>query len=45
VLQSYTTYKTYFELIEKEKADSYKEVEKLKARRLRLHSFSRRTIG
>ena len=36
VLASYTTYKTYFELIENEKADSEKEVEKLKARRLML---------
>lgn len=36
VLESYTTYKTYFELIENEKADSEKEVEKLKARRLML---------
>lgn len=37
VLESYTTYKTYFELIETEKADGEKEVEKLKARRLMLH--------
>lgn len=36
VLENYTTYKTYFELIENEKADSEKEVEKLKARRLML---------
>lgn len=36
VLKSYTTYKTYFELIEKEKAEGEKEVEKLKARRLLL---------
>lgn len=36
VLQSYTTYKTYFELIENEKAEGEKEVEKLKARRLLL---------
>jgi type I restriction enzyme R subunit len=36
VLESYTTYKTYFELIENEKADSEKEVEELKARRLML---------
>ncbi|MFA6970302.1 MAG: type I restriction endonuclease [Gallionella sp.] len=36
VLESYTTYKTYFELIENEKADGEKEVEKLKARRLML---------
>ena len=36
VLESYTTYKTYFELIENEKADNEKEVEKLKARRLML---------
>ena len=36
VLESYTTYKTYFELIENEKADSEKAVEKLKARRLML---------
>ncbi len=37
VLESYTTYKTYFELIQTEKADGEKEVEKLKARRLMLH--------
>ncbi len=37
VLESYTTYKTYFELIENEKADGEKEVEKLKARRLMLN--------
>jgi type I restriction enzyme R subunit len=36
VLESYTTYKTYFELIENEKADGEREVEKLKARRLML---------
>ncbi|WP_262966551.1 type I restriction enzyme subunit R domain-containing protein [Methylobacter psychrophilus] len=36
VLESYTTYKTYFELIENEKAESEMEVEKLKARRLML---------
>ena len=36
VLENYTTYKTYFELIENEKADGEKEVEKLKARRLML---------
>ena len=36
VLENYTTYKTYFELIENEKADGEKEVEKLKARRLLL---------
>jgi type I restriction enzyme R subunit len=36
VLDSYTTYKTYFELIENEKAESEMEVEKLKARRLML---------
>ncbi|RJP93881.1 MAG: type I restriction endonuclease subunit R [Desulfobacteraceae bacterium] len=36
VLESYTTYKTYFELIENEKADGEKQVEKLKARRLML---------
>lgn len=36
VLENYTTYKTYFELIENEKADREKEVEKLKARRLLL---------
>ncbi|MGH8560690.1 MAG: type I restriction enzyme subunit R domain-containing protein, partial [Nevskiales bacterium] len=45
VLQSYTTYKTYFELIQNEKADGDKEVEKLKARRLLLeyvdqHAFA-----
>lgn len=41
VLESYATYKTYFELIENEKADSEKEVEKLKARRLMLHYVDR----
>ena len=35
-MKSYTTYKTYFELIENEKAEGDKEVEKLKARRLLL---------
>lgn len=41
VLESYTTYKTYFELIETEKADGEKEVEKLKARRLMLQYVDR----
>ncbi|MFZ1639931.1 MAG: DEAD/DEAH box helicase family protein [Candidatus Contendobacter sp.] len=41
VLENYTTYKTYFELIENEKADSEKEVEKLKARRLMLQYVDR----
>ena len=41
VLSSYTTWKTYFELIENEKADSEKEVEKLKARRLMLQYVDR----
>lgn len=41
VLESYTTYKTYFELIENEKADGEREVEKLKARRLMLQLNSR----
>jgi type I restriction enzyme R subunit len=36
VLQSYTTYKTYFELAENEKAEGEKLVEELKARRLLL---------
>ncbi|MBI2354303.1 MAG: type I restriction endonuclease subunit R [Deltaproteobacteria bacterium] len=36
VLVNYTTYKSYFELIENEKAEGEKEVEKLKARRLML---------
>ena len=36
VLKSYTTFKTYFELIENEKAEGEKEVEELKARRLLL---------
>ena len=45
VLQSYTTYKTYFELIENEKAEGEKLVEELKARRLLLeyvdqHAFA-----
>lgn len=41
VLQSYTTYKTYFELIENEKAEGEKLVEKLKARRLLLEHVDR----
>jgi len=45
VLQSYTTYKTYFELIQNEKAEGDKLVEELKARRLLLeyvdqHAFA-----
>ncbi len=45
VLQSYTTYKTYFELIQNEKAEADKLVEELKARRLLLeyvdqHAFA-----
>ncbi len=36
VLQNYTTYKTYFELIQNEQADGEKLVEELKARRLLL---------
>ncbi|MBZ5625108.1 MAG: hypothetical protein LAQ69_41350 [Acidobacteriia bacterium] len=45
VLESYTTYKTYFELIEKEKAESEKEVEKLKARRLMLEYVDRHSFA
>jgi type I restriction enzyme R subunit len=41
VLQNYTTYKTYFELIENEKADGEKLVEELKARRLLLEYVDR----
>lgn len=41
VLESYTTYKTYFELIQNEKADGEREVEKLKARRLMLQYVDR----
>jgi type I restriction enzyme R subunit len=45
VLQSYTTYKTYFELVQNEKAEGEKLVEELKARRLLLeyvdqHAFA-----
>ena len=45
VLESYTTYKTYFELVQNEKAEGEKLVEKLKARRLLLeyvdqHAFA-----
>ncbi|WP_218081638.1 type I restriction endonuclease subunit R [Anthocerotibacter panamensis] len=36
VLQSYTAYKTYFELIENERANTEQELEKLKARKLML---------
>ena len=45
VLESYTTYKTYFELIENEKAESEKEVEKLKARRLMLEYVDRHAFA
>jgi type I restriction enzyme R subunit len=45
VLQSYTTYKTYFELIENEKAEGEKEVEKLKARRLMLEYVDRHAFA
>lgn len=45
VLESYTTYKTYFELIENEKAESDKEVEKLKARRLMLDYVDRHAFA
>ena len=45
VLASYTTYKTYFELVQNEKAEGEKLVEELKARRLLLeyvdqHAFA-----
>jgi len=45
VLTSYTTYKTYFELVQNEKAESERLVEELKARRLLLeyvdqHAFA-----
>ncbi len=45
VLTSYTTYKTYFELVQNEKAEGEKLVEELKARRLLLeyvdqHAFA-----
>jgi type I restriction enzyme R subunit len=45
VLESYTTYKTYFELIENEKAEGEKEVEKLKARRLMLEYVDRHAFA
>jgi type I restriction enzyme R subunit len=41
VLQSYTTYKTYFELLQNEKAEGEKLVEELKARRLLLEYVDR----
>jgi type I restriction enzyme R subunit len=41
VLQSYTTYKTYFELVQNEKAEAEKLVEELKARRLLLEYVDR----
>lgn len=41
VLQSYTTYKTYFELIQTEKADGDKDFEKAKARRMMLEYVDR----
>jgi len=45
VLESYTTYKTYFELIQNEKAEGDKEVEKLKARRLMLEYVDRHAFA
>ncbi len=45
VLESYTTYKTYFELIENEKAEGDLEVEKLKARRLMLEYVDRHAFA
>ena len=45
VLESYATYKTYFELIENEKAVRDKEVEKLKARRLMLEYVDRHAFA
>ena len=45
VLKNYTTYKTYFELIENEKAESEKEVEKLKARKLLLEYVDQHTFA
>ena len=41
VLESYTTYKTYFELVENEKAEGDKLVEELKTRRLLLEYVDR----
>ena len=45
VLASYTTYKSYFELIQNEKAEGDKEVEKLKARRLMLEYVDRHAFA
>jgi len=45
VLESYTTYKTYFELIQNEKAEGDKEVERLKARRLMLEYVDRHAFA
>ena len=45
VLESYTTYKSYFELIQNEKAEGEKEVEKLKARRLMLEYVDRHAFA
>lgn len=45
VLQSYTTYKTYFELLQNEKAEGEKLVEELKARRLLLEYVDRHAFA
>lgn len=45
VLQSYTTYKTYFELLQNEKAEGEKLLEELKARRLLLEYVDRHAFA
>jgi len=45
VLTSYTTYKTYFELVQNEKAEGEKLVEELKARRLLLEYVDRHAFA
>ncbi len=45
VLESYTTYATYFTLIQNEKADGDREFEKLKTRRLMLEYVDRHEVA
>lgn len=45
VLENYTTYKTYFELLQNERAEGEKEIEELKARRLLLEYVDRHEVA
>lgn len=45
VLANYTTYKTYFELLQNERAEGEKEIEELKARRLLLEYVDRHEVA